>query len=230
MKVWPFWKYLYFNRIQRWSLIALLLLMFVMIIAELAFSTLEKKNSSKITDKSLQRDYALLHRQLDSMHNAETAFFEQKSVSKAQFKPQNTPSKAPKQPISIDINKASAADWKAVPGIGNVLSERIVKYREKLGGFVIVSQIKEVYGISDSVFQVIQPHLKKKNYSPKKMNINISSLEELSAHPYLRNKWGKQIVNYRTKVKPFEQLEDIRELYGMNDSIYNKLAPYFTVK
>jgi competence ComEA-like helix-hairpin-helix protein len=198
--------------------------------AEFAISHWEMKNVSKNTDVSLQKKYALLHRQLDSLQQQEAQFFKQETFEKPQEQKTFSSPKVKNSNISIDINQANATDWKAVPGIGNVLSERIVKYREKLGGFVSISQLKEVYGISDSVFQVIQPHLKKKKYISKTLNINKSELEIFNAHPYFKNRWGKQIVNYRTKVKPFSTLEDFRNLYGMNDSVYNKLLPYITIQ
>lgn len=60
----------------------------------------------------------------------------------------------------IDINTATVEQWKALPGIGGVLSNRIVKFRNKLGGFTSIEQLKQTYGLPDSTFQLIQPYLK----------------------------------------------------------------------
>ena len=58
------------------------------------------------------------------------------------------------QPISlIDINKADSASWESLPGIGPTLAQRIILYREKLGGFLDMSQLLEVWGLQDSVLQ-----------------------------------------------------------------------------
>jgi len=59
----------------------------------------------------------------------------------------------------ININTATAEDWKALPGIGEVLSNRIVKFRNMLGGFKSVDDIRKTYGLSDSTFQAIRPYL-----------------------------------------------------------------------
>jgi competence ComEA-like helix-hairpin-helix protein len=59
----------------------------------------------------------------------------------------------------ININTATAEDWKAFPGIGEVIANRIVKYRTSMGGFKSVEQVAKTYGLSDSVFQQIKPYL-----------------------------------------------------------------------
>jgi competence ComEA-like helix-hairpin-helix protein len=70
------------------------------------------------------------------------------------------------QPVAVrhypvlDINTATAEQWEALPGIGPVLANRIVKFRYTLGGFSSVEQLKQTYGLSDSVFRNIQPYLR----------------------------------------------------------------------
>ena len=64
-----------------------------------------------------------------------------------------------KQVNKININQASISDWGRLPGIGKVLAGRIVKFRNKLGGFTSINQLGKTYGLSDSVFQTIQPYL-----------------------------------------------------------------------
>jgi competence ComEA-like helix-hairpin-helix protein len=59
----------------------------------------------------------------------------------------------------ININAATADDFKNLPGIGDVLSNRIIKYRNAMGGFKSVDDVKKTYGLSDSVFQIIKPYL-----------------------------------------------------------------------
>lgn len=59
----------------------------------------------------------------------------------------------------ININTATAEEWKSLPGIGEVLSNRIVKFRNMLGGFKSVDDLRKTYGLSDSTFQGIKPYL-----------------------------------------------------------------------
>ncbi|MBV9963227.1 MAG: helix-hairpin-helix domain-containing protein [Parafilimonas sp.] len=59
----------------------------------------------------------------------------------------------------ININTATADDWKTFPGIGDVLANRIIKFRTSIGGFKSVEQVAKTYGLGDSVFQAIKPYL-----------------------------------------------------------------------
>jgi competence protein ComEA len=93
--------------------------------------------------------------------------FVQMEVNEQPAKPKNDlPGPQPKQPVirnipkEIDINTATAEEWKALPGIGEVLANRIIKFRERIGGFVSMEQLHKTYGISDSVFQLIGPYIK----------------------------------------------------------------------
>ena len=72
-------------------------------------------------------------------------------------KPASAP--AADQYKKININTATAEDWKAFPGIGDVLANRIVKFRNSMGGFKSVDQVSKTYGLSDSVYQTIKPFL-----------------------------------------------------------------------
>jgi len=60
----------------------------------------------------------------------------------------------------IYINIATVEQWKALPMIGDVLINRIVKFRNKIGGFKSIEQVKQTYGLSDSAFEIIKPYLR----------------------------------------------------------------------
>jgi competence protein ComEA len=57
----------------------------------------------------------------------------------------------------INVNTASVADLERLPGIGPVLSERIVAYREANGPFNSLDQIAEVDGISTGLLEQLRP-------------------------------------------------------------------------
>lgn len=48
--------------------------------------------------------------------------------------------------VILDINAATAEDFKTINGIGEKLSARIVKFRDRLGGFLTSEQLYDVYG------------------------------------------------------------------------------------
>jgi DNA uptake protein ComE-like DNA-binding protein len=130
---------------------------------------------------------------------------------------------------TIDINEADSAQWESLYGIGPFLAKRIITFRESLCGFVSVEQVKETYGLRDSVFQSIKPCLTiEKNLKPC-ISINYTNQEGLSKHPYVRYKLARAICLYRENNGLFQRIEDLKKLPIVSDSIYNKLFPYITL-
>lgn len=126
----------------------------------------------------------------------------------------------------VDINQSNAEQWQQLPGIGAGYANKIVNFREKLGGFYSVEQIKETYGLPDSTFQKIKIHLKA---SPilRTININNVTQEELSRHPYCKTNHAKLIINYRDTHGKYANIEALRKVYGIQD-ILPKLQSYIS--
>lgn len=55
----------------------------------------------------------------------------------------------------LDLNTASQADLEELPGIGPVLAQRIVDFREENGGFTAVEELREVSGIGPTIYEDI---------------------------------------------------------------------------
>jgi competence ComEA-like helix-hairpin-helix protein len=134
-----------------------------------------------------------------------------------------------KAPLSISLNASDSMSWEQLPGIGPVLAARIIKYREKLGGFHSVSQLKEVYGITDSVYEKISPVIKTDQGTVKKIDLNNSSLEELKKHPYLRWQTASAIFRYREANGRFNSLEDLNKIWSLSPETILKIEPYLII-
>jgi len=108
--------------------------------------------------------------------------------------------------VKVDVNAATAQDWQRLHGIGPSYAKRIIRFRGKLGGFVSINQIGTTYGLPDSVFQKIKPQLFLSPISAP-LAINTSTIETLTAHPYIQKRQAKAIVNYRKNHGAFKNLE-----------------------
>jgi len=119
-----------------------------------------------------------------------------------------------KAPVkSIDINLATAEQLVAVYGIGEALSERILKQREKLGGFVNMKQMEDVWGLSPEVIQKLnEQFLVTSMPSVKKININASSVKELGQFPYFKYPLSKEIVTWRSMNGNIRNSEDLAKI------------------
>lgn len=129
----------------------------------------------------------------------------------------------------IDVNTADTTMLIALPGIGSKLSQRIISFREKLGGFYNIEQIGETYGLPDSTFQKIKPRFSIDNPSLHQININTASLDEMKIHPYLRYAIANAIVQYRVQHGSYVSVEDIKKIMLVTDDIFNKASPYLKV-
>lgn len=132
--------------------------------------------------------------------------------------------------FSVEINSADSIQWDKLYGIGPVLASRIVRYRERLGGFASADQIREVWGVQDTVFEKISKYLTLK--APpilRKIHLNSDSLSVISSHPYLNRKIARMIVNYRDQ-HPFQSIDELSSLPLLTEENFRKLAPYLTTE
>lgn len=61
--------------------------------------------------------------------------------------------------VRVYVNIADTTELKRLRGIGSILSARIVKYRDKIGGFKSLDQLQKIYGLSEETYRSILPHL-----------------------------------------------------------------------
>jgi competence protein ComEA len=128
----------------------------------------------------------------------------------------------------VDINNADTAALIALPGIGAKLAQRIINFRDKLGGFYTVAQVGETYGLPDSTFQKVKPYLQV-HRDLKKLNLNTASKDELKAHPYIRWNLANAIVEYRNQHGPFKNLDDLKNIMLIDEATYARIVPYLTL-
>lgn len=60
---------------------------------------------------------------------------------------------------AVNLNTATAAELESLPGVGPVLAQRIVEYRDQHGGFRTVDELKDVPGIGEATFRELEPRV-----------------------------------------------------------------------
>ena len=122
----------------------------------------------------------------------------------------------------ININSADTTELQKIPGIGSYYARSIIRYRERLGGFVSMSQIQEVEGVPETALHYMNIDAK----HIRKMNVNQLSLAELRKHPYLDFYQAKEIVNYRRTHGPLKSAEELRLLKDFPPAEIERIKPY----
>ena len=93
----------------------------------------------------------------------------------------------------VDVNTADTALLRRVPGVGKKISEAIVTYRKKLGGFYSVEQLRELKMVSPELLEWFEV-----SPSPdiQRLNINKASFQALNSHPYISYEQTKALLQY----------------------------------
>ncbi|MEM7055337.1 MAG: helix-hairpin-helix domain-containing protein [Bacteroidota bacterium] len=139
-------------------------------------------------------------------------------------------SHSPKKIQAFDINTADTSQLQQLQGIGTVLSARIIKYRDKLGGFVSKVQYKEVYGLAPLAIEMMTKHTYiVHGYQPRQININTDDFKTLIAHPYLTYEQVQSIMRHRVRHGELSAVKDLLTLGILEEALFERVKPYLTV-
>ncbi len=95
---------------------------------------------------------------------------------------------------SIDINMADSTALETLPGIGPAFASRIIKYRNLLGGYMYVEQLKEIYGMPPETYERIKPNCIINTAKVKKIAADSLWIKPYKFyHPYLSKELKQQI-------------------------------------
>ncbi len=130
----------------------------------------------------------------------------------------------------VDLNTADSETLLELKGIGPSFARRILKYRERLGGFYSATQLMEVYGFDQQRFDQVAPYCLVGNGPYKKINLNTITTAELKKHPYMDFYSAKAIVDRRISKGKYSSVEQIRELPLIYGDLYEKIKNYFSIE
>jgi DNA uptake protein ComE-like DNA-binding protein len=140
-------------------------------------------------------------------------------------------SKEERESLVLDLNNCDTLDLQQIKGIGKVRATRIYKYGKRLGGYVSVEQLREVYGIDDEVFEMIKPYFKVSESKIRKVNINSDDVKYLTNHPYIDFQLAKALIRFRKSYgRDFQSVEEVRGIHILSQEEFEKLLPYLKTK
>ncbi|NJO02773.1 MAG: helix-hairpin-helix domain-containing protein [Bacteroidia bacterium] len=131
--------------------------------------------------------------------------------------------------LYFELNQVDSLTLTEIRGIGPVLSRRIIRYRDQLGGFVSFQQLGEVYGLTEDVRENLKAHSFLSDSPVRKLKINEASLDELRQHPYIGYRKARVIVNYRLQHGRFTSIDALSKINLMDSLSLDKLAPYLSL-
>jgi DNA uptake protein ComE-like DNA-binding protein len=161
----------------------------------------------------------------DSLNNRKVVSNDTYKVTK--FKKQVKTSKFLPQKIAIvEINTSDSITLIKLPGIGPVLSARIIKFRRLLGGFARVEQLKEVYGLPSETYEMIKDRVYADSSQISRININSATFKEIIRLPYLEKYEVTSILKYRELKGRINNIGDLIDNKLLTTEKARKVNPY----
>jgi len=207
-----------FSSSERKGLIILLLLIIIAISLN-AFLPLFTPDKSQLNIKQWEQIEAFLD-------------FQEKQHFKASHQNKKEVPKTKRELFSFNPNTLSKNGWLKL-GLLPWQITIIKNYLSKGGHFTIKNDLKKIYGIADSTFFLLEPFIMlpdKKNFEADMLNltsfnpndISESSLIEMGFEQNLIN----SLINYRKQGGRFYKKEDMKTLFGINDSMYIEIESF----
>jgi competence protein ComEA len=160
---------------------------------------------------------------------------------------------------ALDLNRATRAELRLIPGIGDALAQRVVNQRERNGPFKSVDELRQVSGIGPKTLERLRPRLfvtpesfvsmedeesvpapSKVKSAPRTtskkvaelttpINVNRAAQAELQKLPGIGPKLSQRILDERAKA-PFKSIDELRRVPGIGPKTLEKLRPHVTIE
>jgi competence protein ComEA len=128
----------------------------------------------------------------------------------------------------IELNEIDSVQLVKLRKIGPYTTKKILKFRNSLGGFYDIQQLKEVYGMNDSLFIFLSENTFVEPNKIKSIQINSATYNDLKQHPYIDHIIASTIVAYREKHGKYKQLSDLLSIGTISESKLGILKYYFS--
>ncbi len=241
------WKdFFYFSKRERNGIIILIVFLLGIFVGKSIFSranhavimdSFSKTDTVFLPEKPVEPDqrqtnpiYPRQYAKSNRSYREHTSYDRKQSTVPKQYTPVYSKTEKYAKGTLVNINRADTAEFKKIPGIGSAYASRIIKYRQRLGGFYSVDQIREVYGIEDDLFATISQWMKVENDSLAGIPVNRASLEQLKSHPYINFYQAKAIIELRKRKGKLNDLSELKLLEEFSETDLERLSHYLLVE
>lgn len=218
-------KLLSFSKSERIAILAILAALLLLLLA-----CLFRRPQVSLDEASLHNLDSLLalHQEALDSHQVEQASYQVPIESRKMPEGSPMPKRAytrPKKPTEweatkyeprvipvVDLNSVDSATLVELPQIGAYSAMQIIRYRDRLGGYVDLEQLREVKWMDSARFAVASPYITLDTVAPRQIDVNRDDFRTLLRHPYLSYEQVKRIFNQREKrgmIKNWKQLETL---------------------
>ena len=124
----------------------------------------------------------------------------------------------------VDLNRADTSELMKIPGIGPVYAKMIVDYRERLGGYHSIVQLRDLEVLPEDLGDWVHVSAP----PTPTLRVNKLSLTQLRSHPYISFYQAKAIVEFRKREGDIRSVRQLLFLDGFSESDIERLTPYLS--
>lgn len=128
----------------------------------------------------------------------------------------------------VEINAADTSKLDLIRGIGITFATRIIKYRERIGGFYKKEQLMEVFGLDSAKYLEIKDQIRVDESLIRKIDVNKAEMAEFKHNPYIHYKQANAIIQYRKQHGNYKELKDLLQVAILTPETIELLKPYLT--
>ncbi len=126
-----------------------------------------------------------------------------------------------------DLNTATAIELQQINGIGEKMAKRILTYREKLKGYSIDTQLREVWYLKPEVAdRILEQFAILSAPKIKKININTAQFKEVLHLPYIDYELTKKIFEFRDEVAELQSLQELKKIDSFPIDKFERISLY----
>jgi len=233
--------YFSFNKSERKGIIVLLIILLLVVISPLLFPLITSKETPDFSklDNEIEKFERSLKAQKKYSYNYDSSYskeFDYSNIDKSTAEMQI-------HPFLFNPNGLSDREWKQM-GFSDKQIRTIKNYEAKGGKFFKKEDLKKIYSISESEYEIIEPYIQIPNENnfdnkEKKSNTNLKNSEiiELNAADTndlkklkgIGSAFAKRIIAYRNKLGGFIKKEQLLEVYGMDSIRFSGFSEYVSI-
>jgi len=150
-------------------------------------------------------------------------------IAITQYKEKITKENIYTEHLIVEVNSATLNDLTKLKGVGESYAQRIIKYRDLLGGFYESKQLLEVYGLDSARYNSFSTNIKIDTNTIVKIDINKANYKNLLRHPYLTKYQTEALLKYKEIMGNFSEIEQIPENNLLTKEEFVKVRPYLKV-
>ena len=246
--------YLTFTRKERIGVIVVLILILLIIFLPKVVVTRSSSKPSPIDTTWITQIKKLEKKQLEP---DKQQFSEKNDVTEYQYdQPKSKYNESIKGELFyFDPNKLPVDGWKKL-GLRDKTIQTIQNYLSKGGHFKRSEDLEKIYGLKQSEYERLAPHVKIESLQQSKneeqivniksgnenqvtktfthrysvIDINAADTTAFIALPGVGSKLAARIVNFREKLGGFYSIDQVGETFGLPDSTFQKIKQYLKLE